>query len=339
MDIQRFGLSDDEFWTDPGRTSMEVAEMLWAHGRDIIAIDGPTFVPVDQRDTLPVAVCRAGSCRALDALSFNVHALMTAMDVERNRLYVCGINDDEDLDEDESPPDDELDGETTDTATPELRRKLGLPWQSGRLRLTAVLRDMVSNRTDIELGQSAGAYQDDEVARFIAAQARQAPAPEVLPPLGEGPLPSYTEGPQSLPIPAERGVALKVARVTVDEPGAVCRVDGSFRLAPHDHERVKQVIDSPINPGQATTAVVGITLLVVPASGVGTKILRLFVPSTDIIDPDDPEVTGVFAIDLLAHRALSTAQTYFIYAFSSEHMEGPFPAALVSRDSLMLAKS
>ncbi|MEM7152733.1 MAG: hypothetical protein AAF799_07815 [Myxococcota bacterium] len=339
MTDERFGLNDDEFWTDPTRTVMDVAERLWDQGRDSIAIDGPTRVEIDKRDSLPAMVVRAGTTQDIFTLDFNIHAFVTAMDLERNYFYVARINDDEDPEEeDELPAEEDLDGEMTDTATPDLREKLDLPWQTGRLRLTAIMRDRVSNRVDVQLTQSAEVYQDEAVAQFLAQQARKTPAPEVRPQLGEGPLPSYTAGPQSLPIPDERGVSLRVDRVTVIEPGAQCRIDGSFRLVPHDHERVKQIIDSPITPGTPTTAVVGITLLVVPADGVGTKILRLFVPSTDTIDPADPEVTGVFAIDLVAHRGMQAAQTYFIYAFSSEHMEGPFPAALVSQEALRQAK-
>jgi len=340
MHNDRFGLSDDEFWTAPRRTAMAVAQRLWGEGRDVTAIDAPRSVPIDKRTTLPVVVYRAGSYRDLWALSFADRALITAVDLEQNRVFAGPVVNEADVEPPAEPidPDQAPKGDTTDSAVVDLREVVDLPWQPSTYVVTVILRDMVSNRVRVELGKSASTYHDDEVAKFLAAHKAEATPPHIHPVPGD-PLPSYGAIDGSPAVPDAPGISFAADRVVVLDQSARCVLRGAFRLPARSHEIVKPERREASGQGTGTTppptAVVAITLLATGGDDATATLLRLDVPSWDPIDPANPIVTGHFALDLLSSSLLPhRAQTYFLYAFSGDAMVGPVPAALVSKEML-----
>ncbi len=340
-DDDNFGLADADFWSDPLQSVDAVAERLWDLDREVIELAAPRRVPIDQRSTLPIGIVRAGTYRELWQLDFHRTAVVAAMNLDHNTLYLSSVQTEE-LEEPSKPVD--LDkapkGQSTDTATLDLREAMSLPWVPSTYALRVLLRDKVSNTARVELGKSPAAYHDPEVERFVQAQTAEAPSPVVQPTAREPLLPSYRRRQDSPPVPEARGVAINLERVVVKTTSAECILRGAFRLPVLPHERVRPTKRAPGEPApdfpvRLPTAVVGVTLVVVAGDAPHVASMRLDVPSWDPLVGDTPEVTGHFAIDLMQTPLLGVVpQTYFLYVFSGGVFEGPVPTALIAPESI-----
>jgi hypothetical protein len=329
-----FGLTDSQYWTDPLASRMQVFRALKQLGRDVVAIGAPQFAPIDQRESLPVLAFRCGPMEQIYNVPFASHAVMVVVELERNRVAIGPIANEEDV-ELPPPPDAKtmMTGTGSENAVVDLRNDLEIDWQPGTLMVTVIMRNLVSNRVRIELGKSPGSYHDEEVERFLAGEAKLA-EPMVNPPAG-APLPSYERRAGSPEIPEQPGIALATTRVVVDRAGATSLLYGSFRLPVREHERVKKGMAAGSGRDTAPTAIVGITLVITNSDVAGMNAMRLDVPSWDPLVGATPMVTGHFTIDLLSTGMVGPeAQTYFVYALSGEHLTGPAPAALVSESQL-----
>lgn len=348
MDGIDFGLSDGDYWDAPQSRNMAIAQQLWALDRDVLAVGTPRMVPLDQRDSLPVLVHRAGTYRELMAVSFLERTAVVAVDTQRNLVYVTGVLQEPDVELPSGPVDPASipEGQTTASAILDLREACELEWRPTRLLVTAILRDIVSNRAAVELGRTLDGYEDPEVKKFIEEHRARLAGPAVHPPAGE-PFPAYHTDAQAPRPPAQRGLRIATERTVLLTPGARSVLRGSFRLPVHDHERVRRAADAAPDDGGRPAAdaapddagvpraVIGITLVITASDDDSVGVLRLDVPSYDAPAADDGDATGAFAIDLLEVGVVPRrAQTYFVYAFSGEYMVGPVPAALVSEDMI-----
>lgn len=326
-----FGLADGEYWSDPQRTLMPVAQQLWAKGADTTAVGTPGRVVLEQRSTAPAVIYRGGSYRELWALSFLERAVVTAIEVERNQLYVGRLSHEEvepqALDPEKAPA-----GSTTDSAVIDLREQLRLPWEPGRYLVTVLLREHHSNRSSTELAHVAGAFQDPEAARF-EAEARAQLHPSEIAPLPGRPFPSYDRLDRSPPVPASPGIALSIERVVRRQDGARNILYGAFRLPVGAEEIVREpervagavAADPP-------SAVVRIHLVSTHSGGPRVGVVTLDVPTWDAAAGPGAMVTGHFAVDAfeLGLASPTELQTTFFYAFARAVMAGPVPSALVA---------
>jgi hypothetical protein len=309
---------------------MDVVQRLWKGGRDALAIGAPRTVALDLRETLPLVVYRGAPYRDLWSMQMEGRAQVVAVDPVRNRAYLGAVRVDENPEE-QAPRDPALapKGDGSETAVLDLRESLGLPWEPSTLLVTVLLRDIVSNRVKVELGKSPGGFHDEEVEKFLAAEAGRM-HPKGASPAPGNPLPSYRRVDGSPETPAAPGIALAADRVVVMKPGQASVVRGAFRLPVRLHERAA--------PGGASgdpTAYVGITLVVTAGDEAGCTAYRLDAPTWDRLDAQSPVATGWFALDLRAAGMLpDRPQTYFVWAFADESMAGPVPTALVSEKML-----
>lgn len=327
-----FGLKDDEYWTDPQRTAMAVAEQLWAKGAETLAVGAPGRVVLEHRETLPLVAYRGGSYRELWASSFEERAVVVAVDVDRNRVYLGPVSTEE-----LEPPDPPLDpaeapdGNTTDVGLVDLRAAMELPWEPAHLLVSVLMRERSSNRVPVELLHLPGTFVDPEVERLRAQQQAQL-EPQAISPSPGRPFPSYDKLDGSPPIPKEVGIALQVERVVTLREGARCVLHGAFRLP----VRAEEIVKNPDRLAGASSAdppsaVLRVSLLATHSEAGGASLLTLDVPTWDPANGPGAIVTGHFALDLLAHRFFSAkkAQTHFIYAVAGAVISGPAWAALV----------
>jgi hypothetical protein len=338
MSDQPIDFPDADYWEKlddiPGQVSGQFLDRRDAG----VAIGAPARVPIALRKTLPVVTVRFCETREDWAVPFDRHALLTAINLDENRVHAGYAGDQEaelpDVDPAEAPT-----GRSSSAGSLDARERLDLPWRAGTYLLTLILREQVSNRVRVELGETAQAFEDEEVAKFLAAKQAKLAPPAVSPPPGEL-FPTYQKRDDSPPIPDKLGIKLVADRVVVLRPDASCVLRGAFRLAPRPREVVKPAPSpGPAAPqaGPQATAIIGITLLITGAKIPVASLLRLNVPSYDPIPAgaETAPVTGYFTLDLIALGALGkTPQTSFIYAFSGEVLEGPVPAALISEDML-----
>jgi hypothetical protein len=334
MDISPYRIKDDEFWARPTRGSDRLAsELVGVFSGPLV--DAPRRIPIDKRTTFPMGLYQMGSMRELSTVPFEKYGMIVAVDVTNNRLYVAsGRSFNPDSDPIESPPAEpstHAEGSTCATSSLELRNVMKLPWQPARYLVTAIIRDQVSNRSAVELCQSASCHLDPETRKQQATELAKSNPGAVDPPPG-GPLPNYQKNADSPAIPDQPGIVLSAPR-TVDvrreEPWLV---QGTFRLTPIPQEMVKPGWTDAHYPGppgnERPTAVMTIYLLVTGADTGRSNFFPLRVPSWS---PPGGAATGHFAVDLRKFRGMpTTQQTYFIYAFSGMSMTGPVPAAVGS---------
>ncbi len=329
---QSLGMPDEKFWGGADAGIEAAADKLIRTPFEGIQLAAPGLVSLDAHQTLPVIAFRAGTYRNVWAVRYEKHALLTAMDLENNRLYAGYlVNQEKEI----VPRDPAQAPEGNKVATSKLdaREHLAIPWEPTTYLLTAIMRGDVSNRAKVKLGASAGAFQDAEVEKILAAE-REKLAPVKVNPPETDPFPSYSKRDDSPPIPDEPGIALSVDRVVIRKEGAICILKGAFRLPALAREIVKPPrADSPAPVQPPPTAIIGITLLITGSEEPIPATYRLDVPSFDAIvaGAEKPVVTGYFALDLLAEEMLSVnPQTSFIYAFSGEVLAGPALSAVMT---------
>jgi len=332
MDITPYKLGDDAFWASTERGADRLATDLLGTYRGLL-VDAPRRVPIDRRHTLPGAVYHLGPIREVSVLTFEKWGLMTAMNVTDNHLYVAtGRSFNPDSDPVAAEPvnaADLPDGDMSAVASLELREGLHLPWQPSRYLLTALLRNQVSNRAEVELCWSAACDVDPEATKHLGTEPAKLNLGEIFPRPGER-LPSYHRQPDSPPVPAQ-GIEMSATRVSDQRLGQPMIVRGSFRLAPIASEWVKpgwadpsiQVRSNEPRP----VAVVTVWLLVTGVDDGSVSVFPLRVPSWQ---REGNTCTGHFALDVRQLRGgPAQLQTYFIFAFSGEHLVGPVPTVLV----------
>lgn len=333
----RLKLTDQEFWTAPGKTEDEVGDALRDEDFMGILIDGPTQVATDKRETLPVLVVRRDTIRKSQTLAFKYRAFVVAVDCDTGRTFV-----DMAMEQRFPPAEPDPDAEAPPIGTMieryalDLRDRLHLPWEAGRYRAVLILMDKVSNRIEFELGLEDPSFEDPEVATFLAAQ-RDLIRPDRVEPMPADTLPNFRKEEGTPEVPEQPGIALAVARVQYIGEGKPLILRGSFRLAADKTHIVRPPADEGVAdllPTPRPTAVVPITLVLTGSETPRPITWRLLVPSYDQLDPaaEAPVVTGSFNLDLSGLGNVNRAsQTFFLYAFAGEIMTGPVPMAVLKK--------
>lgn len=178
--------------------------------------------------------------------------------------------------------------------------------------------------------------EDEEVTKFLAAWRKRNP----VKPQGAdtatvwpeetvfGTYPRYRKTAESPPMP-DSGIVLWAKPLVVPGECPAWPLTGFFRLAiPRRH-----VVLKPLS-GNATTAVVPITLIITSNDIAGPFFRHLQVPSHSSIKPldDAPVVEGHFNINLLSFFVKWRApRTYFVYAVCGNTMSPPSTSALLPK--------
>lgn len=333
MDITRYKLEDDAFWASNNRGSDKLATQLVGEYRGLL-VDAPKRIAIDQRNTFPAAVYYLGRIRDISALPFKRFGLFTAMNVTENQLYITsGQAFEKDDDPIEGPPRDPStipEGDMSATESLELRSVMRIPWKPAQYLLTAILRDQISNRAEVELCQSPSCYIDPEVVKYQEAERAKINPPAADPQPGN-PLPSYRKLADSLAIPTAAGIEVASARLIDQRRDQPWTIQGAFRLIPTPQELVKTGWSDPYysqRPADGRpAAVITIWLMLTGANDGSLYLIPLRVPAWT---KAGAAYTGYFQFDLRQMRgAPKDAQTYFLYAFSGASMTGPVQSALV----------
>ena len=301
MDITPFKLPDAAFWADDERGSDAMARELVGEHRGVL-VDAPARVELASRSTLPMGIYHLGAIRDLAATRFDRLGAVTVMDLTANQLYaVSGRELVQDTDIIEAPPRDVRqlpDGDMSTTYATELRSLVSLPWQPGKYRITALLRDQVSNRVDVEL----------------VGGTRGAPEPLTISPPPEPNVVTYQAHPNSPEMPQQPGIALRPTRVVDLRKAWKWPVYGSFRLGPR------------IPHAATTETVIRVHLLLSGADDGSLDVIPIAAPARR---QSGEFATGYFGLDLMALTLLREPQTYFVTAFSGEYMTETLPTALL----------
>lgn len=344
------GLKNEDFWNEPHLLVAPMRKKLMMKGTPTLAFDAPTEVLIDGRETLPAQVVRIAPSARMRERPFPTKAIVVGVDPEENTVRAALALRPTERETSPAPAPSvppPAEGMGAESFTIDLRERLQLPWEPSLIQTRLIIWDEASPARPVVL-KNAG-FQDPEVARFRAEQRAKTNVPELSPPPGE-PWASYKRDKNTPATPEKRGIALSVARVFPMDEGEPCVLRGAFRLPIlKRHVIPASVVPKPgtedifaqlaarVKAGEPMpTGVVPITLVAVGSEVTGPMVWRLVVPTFDKVDPaaEPAEVTGTFAIDLRTLEGFDgRAQTWFIYAFSSDIMVGPTPVALTARPS------
>lgn len=320
MSEHPLGLRDEEFWTDPYRTRVDVTFALMAKGKGTVLLDAPGRVDLT-RSTLPAvaifvaepgeraAVAELGVVVVIDRVTGLVHAgpAQPRRDAP-NRPRRAPLP---------APPEGapKPKGSMSAAALTTDLRQLAFPWSARRLVARAMVRGRLSDAVVIELVPPADAPRepDPPEARTIEA------GPDTGKPPG---------------VPATPGLALSVEPVNLlrgPKPEVVLRV--AFRAPAHTVLRRGE--PPPGAPSPSATVRLGI--VVVGADSNVPRVMNVEVQSFDPIGADDPApvVTGWFALDLVG-RGLDgrQPQTVFVTALCGPLAGGPASVSTVTPEQL-----
>lgn len=306
------------------------------------ALRTPERVLTTGDGTLPLAGCRVITLReAAQRPPFEEMAVLVACHIETGRVVAARAFAQSTEASDPPPvPPDPGEGYTGNAFHIDAAARLGLRFEPGRYALWLIVRGQASGPVRVQVVKPAAPpINDPEVVKFIAAwRERNVAKPRGADPATVWPAeavfgsyPNYGTSAESPPMP-ERGISLSTKRVVVLEKNARWVLAASFRLAiPRRH-----VVLEPVS-GDATTAVVPITIVVTSSEFAGPLVWHLRVPSKSKIGTSDdaPVVEGRFTLNLLSMpRMRRAAGTYFAYAVCGDAISETAVTALVTEAML-----
>ncbi len=335
MSQGKLGLANHEFWLDPLRTRRLVERPLVRAGGEHVLLDAPTTVALDQgRRTLPVVVLRVTPNTPGEGLAFGEHAVLTATLLEQNRTHarvlVPPVPDELTLRIDgiDLPPPQ---GTFAEAHLIDLREHLDVPWtQPATILIRLLLRDRVLAEARVALTKGAAGYVDPEAARYLDER-KSRPNPSPIWPTPGAALPSYDRRDGSPALPEGPGIALATPRVVPVHEASRALLHGSFRLPIRPRDRCAPAPFATLS--RPATAVVPITVVLLGSRYATPVVWRLAVPSFEPVTEQAGTLMarGFFTLDTHALTNLAgVPQTYFLHAFSGEHLASPATMAIVA---------
>lgn len=334
-----FGLSDDEFWSNPSKEPPRRGLLPSIPTTSGIELAAPSFASITGRESLPLVARFTATHEELARVSFVRSALITAIDLGRNR-FCCGFAcDQEEVATDPPtgaarsrprPP-----GRMSQRFVIDLRARAQIPWHPSEWLVTALLEGQLSNRVRTRVGKPPDAYVDPAVERYLESKSGR-PAGRGPSPSSGHPYPSYAKTAESPIAPRPTGIALTAELPRLLRSGSRCPLRGSFRLPVFPEERVSAATAEayaaqarsfePNPPEGELSAVVIIHVLI---TGLARPAPRWFTVAAPVFGPldersDPPIGVGHFALDLFAPRGEPwEPDTYYVHAWSREAVCGP----------------
>jgi hypothetical protein len=341
IDVSPYRLPDSAFWQPDADRGLDPLPTKYGFTYFGVLIDAPRQVVLPTNDTLPLFAYYLGSYAQVATHDFPRGAFLAVVDPDRNTLRVAAFMEasGEDIPVLETTPVEDLPkGFLTTFQELDVRGRIGLAWQPGRVISEILLNDLTSNRVETKLSASANQFVDIEKEKFLAAERAKlnppGPFPDLLPAKAE-------ETPDALPFPETFGLALAAPRVTVINAKESIFLRGSWNLPVFPEELVKPENET-YNKAHGLLKLDGFTPLVacitihvlIVGSRSGTPIQYQFnLPVTKLATgPENPTSTGSFNIDLTKLRNFPLLdQTLFVHAYAKEWAAEPVMIGVVNR--------
>lgn len=341
-----FGLTGDDFWTDPWRNRPGL-HMLVLDMKFGLYIDAPPLVDTATRRSVPAPLYWVARQRDDYAIDFEAEAKVVGVRLDDRAVRVANAVGPVDRALPQRRVGKDSDDPMSRSDVMDLAERLRLLEAPGRWRVFVLLRDQVSNCVTIEVKRTGPVHEDPEAQRFIDSFRRERPIP---PPPAPSPGQARTEPPGGVlphapPVPSEPGLSATVPRVVLmDQEGTRAPLWLSYRLPVTPFDRVPPPAAPP--PGQTGPVVDGYgtprptAVLPVCAIALGSQsrretVVRLNIPSWQALEGEAPMVAGQGGYDLLREESLTvTPQTWWVWVLCGEHVRGPLTMATVTKDQL-----
>lgn len=348
-----FQMTDREFWEQPTKGYEPMYKQMVLGKKPGVVIDAPKVADVDGPSSVPVPLFYAQLQKDAWGIELVRDAVIVASRLEDRGCWAMTVQkmtgeDDEDLPDPKrlgrpSGPPPDPDRMVSKFIVTNLRETPMIPWERGTYEARVIIRDQVSNAVRSSIQDPPQAFEDPEVAKFLASQRAPAGVPKPVQPSPGNPLPSYARRDDSPPVPDKAGIAFQVPRVLVLQPDASALLRLSLRLpvVRGDHVPPAPPPADPNAPPRPPrpTAILPVHLLMTGSEEPEPLLLTLRVPVWTPVDPnaEGQEATGHATLDLFQlYKPLREAkpQTFFIYMISGEVFSGPQLMALVDKNQL-----
>jgi len=253
-----FGLSEDDFWTDPWINGEELFNRYVLDGEYGLYIDAPERVQPKDRPSIPVPFFYSAEQREAYKLDIEKQAKVVAVRLEDRTFFIADAIEPED----NALPLPKVGADSIDPTSEshdiDLQTRLSLLSEPGAYRIVVLLTKQASNVVEVVVEQPRIEHEDPEVIKFIEARR----TPPIIPP---PPTPSaeliFDSDAEGLPqpvadapeVPEEEGIGLAVERVILNTEDATAILKGSYKLnILHKYERVPEPPEELEDPGDAS---------------------------------------------------------------------------------------
>ena len=331
-----FGLTNDEFWSDPEKGSFENASSFAQDDRIGVWIDAPTTAALDTA-TLPIALMDLRPPREHAQIEGEEGIVLVAVRHDDNALFVTRpLVIDKTPEPTGPPPPPPSEGLRGEYYVIDAIETLRMSVRRGAYTVFAMLRERISNTCRVSVGPGEHEVRDDvpegDIEDAVAVDPVWPPASRDADTDETKPYPSWRAEPQSPEMPAQEGVSFIVDRVAEPGGGRRCMLRGAFRLPAGRYERVEvgETTGELSDVGcVGATAVVTIHIVATGTLLVGPFVFALRAPSFDPLPEPGGLVTGYFNIDLFdVDQMPVTPGTYFLTALSRGVVRGPAPLGM-----------
>ena len=335
MTQDRLNLTDEEYWTDIAKTERSIGDELREKRVSEIIVGVPQFVSLQDRKTIPMRLYKGGTFQDFRELDYDIHGLITAIDVDRNQISIAKTEIPEEFEEDEETEEEDLEGTSQKgyyvmSDDQDLMDRLFDDKIPGNYIITIIMRELVSNRVVCSIGYEQNKHTE-ELAHLLTHEKKKGLLP-LQPSRGTSFLvPEKYEVTCSPTDPEQKGVELSIDESIQVTPDARALLSCNFRLPLSEYERVPEFtekIPASYNPlknehGELPLAIKKIYLLITTENrGVG-NVLEIDIP---VFTPceGNTDIAGTFEVDLFAASTVSkTPMKYYLYAFTGDILKGP----------------
>lgn len=180
MQTGPFGLTGEDYWTDPWRNLRDVSWERVSKQVSGLLLDAPARVDLASHDDAPLLLYRTGNGDDLRSRPLQGHAVVAAFDLLDGVLRLGRLEPEDNLVPDDPSP-DPFGGFLGQEARVDLRELVDLPWRPGVHAVTVLVGDTLSETRRMVLEPGATGTRDPAVRALLESERAALPARPVLP--------------------------------------------------------------------------------------------------------------------------------------------------------------
>lgn len=314
-----FGLKNDDYFDSPMKKIEEIRDRLEDENKRIILAGGPAYIPIDKVSKFPLSAIRV--TESLDASThlFKEFAIVTAMDISTDQLFVDMLVEQKFVKSQRDPKDNPPPpGKRSDGGALDLFSRKIVPKSGGEFLNTVILLDLKSNRVHTRIGSSSLENDPENFEVSLKMHRLESNAIHHTDRIYK----SDNHASQNIvpPIPPETGISIRV------EPNSTASIGKSpimlyvsynlpIRKNSEKKEQKENISEKKVIPFSFL------------ATGTRIPIPLVWrvetINDSEMNDLNGNSIRGFFAIDLSQLVGIEENQTYYIYAFSGIALSEP----------------
>jgi len=158
-----FKLDQAEYWDNPRKTISDFAWERMQAGGEGLFIDGPEFVPMDNRATIPLIIYSQRDKKVLSDTPIKGCAFVVAVSLETQAFFVAPALTAPDRKKNANPSP----GLAGQDFVVDLRKVLGIPWEISTFSVRLIHRNLISNQIVVGLSETEAAFGSSKEKKLL----------------------------------------------------------------------------------------------------------------------------------------------------------------------------